>query len=525
MKLPVRSLIVLFLCINILLSGISFAVSADESGQTVTAPPAPVSVRQEPSPETAAEDISSPLLVTAQQGFSGVNHLFDKSVGWWQETDGPSFLTLSHEGGIGSLYIMFASPYGHYSVTNEDSGLTVSCGENNFMHDYLDLTALFGTAPNSVTLSFEHSGAQIREVYAFTTGEVPSFVQKWEAPKDGKTDLVLFSTHGDDEHLFFAGILPYYGVEKDYQVQVVYLTDHHNNGGTQRMMEMLNGLWNVGLDTYPVFGPFEDFYLEDKTWGYIGFQGYGWSKDDLLGFVVENIRRFKPIVAVGHDFAGEYGHVQHIVYADLLSQAIELSMDPNQFPESAEKYGTWDVPKTYFHLYKENEIVLDWDRPGEKLGGRTPFEVSVHAGFESHRSQMYSFMWYYYGYTKAAQLPLYNPCYYGLYRTTVGEDVEKNDFFENVMIHAELDRIAEEKRQAEEAQRKAEEEARLKAEEEARIKAEEEAARQTELEAQQAEQLRAEAAQQKNTVIALIAAGVLLAAVVASLFLIRPRKK
>jgi len=103
--------------------------------------------------------------------------------------------------------------------------------------------------------------------------------------------------------------------------------------------------------------------------------------------------------------------------------------------------------------------------------------------------------------------------------------VEKNDFFENVMIHAELDRIAEEKRQAEEAQRKAEEEARLKAEEEARIKAEEEAARQTELEAQQAEQLRAEAAQQKNTVIALIAAGVLLAAVVASLFLIRPQKK
>ena len=521
MKFPVRSLIVLFLCTIMLISGIPFSVNADESGQTVTVPPTPVSVRQEPSQETAAEDISSPLLVTALQGFTGVNHLFDKSLGWWQDTSGPCVLTLTHEGGIGSLYIMFASPYGLYSVTNEDTGVTVTCGEHNFMHDFLDLTVLFGTAPKSVTLSFEHDAVQIREIYAFTTGEVPSFVQKWQAPKDGKTDLVLFSTHGDDEHLFFAGVLPYYSVVEDYQVQVVYLTDHHNNGGTQRMMEMLNGLWNIGLDTYPVFGPFEDFYLKDKSEVYIGFKGYGWTKDDLLGYVVENLRRFKPMVAIGHDFAGEYGHAQHIVYAELLEEAIEISMDPEAFPESAEKYGTWDVPKTYFHLYKENEIVLDWDQPSENLGGLTPFEVSVHAGFESHRSQMYSFMWYYYGYTKATQLPLYNPCYYGLYRTTVGPDVDKNDFFENLIPHAEVDRIAEEKRQAEEARLKAEEEARLKAEEEARIKAEEEAAHQAELE----EQLRAEAAQQKNTVIALISAGVLLVAVVASLFLIRPKKK
>ena len=507
MKYLSRTLRVLFLCAVILIFGAFSTVNAEETGDT-----------------RKAEDIGSPLLVTQYQGFTDLNRMFDKVEGWWEETEGPCSVTLSHEDGIGSLYILFAEPYGLYTLTNEDTGVTVTCGENNFMHDFLDLTALFGTAPKSVTLSFAHDTICIRELYVFTPGEVPGFVQKWKAPAEGKTDLVLFSTHGDDEHLFFAGILPYYGVQKDYQVQVVYLTDHHNNGGTQRMMEMLNGLWNIGLDTYPVFGPFEDFYLEDKTWGYIGFQGYGWSKDDLLGYVVENIRRFKPMVAIGHDFAGEYGHVQHIVYADLLSQAIEVSMDPNAFPESAEKYGTWDVPKTYFHMYKENEIIMDWDQPSDVFGGRTPFEVSVYSGFESHKSQMYSFMWYYYGYNKASQLPLYNPCYYGLYRSTVGPDVAKNDFFENVMIHAELDRIEEEKRQAEEAQRKAEEEARLKAEEEARIKAEE-AKQQAELEAQQAAQLRAEAARVRNTSIALIAGGVLLTAIVGALILIRRKKK
>ena len=64
----------------------------------------------------------------------------------------------------------------------------------------------------------------------------------------------------------------------------------------------------------------------------------------------------------------------------------------------------------------------------------------------------------------------------------MGEDVEKNDFFENVTTYAQ-DRKAEEERLAEEARLKAEEEARLKAEEEARIKAEEEARRQAEEEA------------------------------------------
>lgn len=517
MKRFLRPLMAAFLCAVMLLSLPPMDARAEETLQ--------------------AEDISSTALVEQTSGFVNLGRLFDKEFYLWNRVYGPCSLTLRHEEGIGSLYVMFAFIYGEYTLTNLDTGDTVTCGQNGFLNDYLDLVALFGSAPKRVKLSFDHDSVVIRELYAFTEGEVPSFVQKWKVPAEGETDLVLFSTHGDDEHLFFAGILPYYAVELGYNVQVVYLTDHHNNNGDVRNLEMLEGLWNVGVDTYPVFGPFEDFFFGEEAMIYMGFQSFGWEKEDLLSYVVENIRRFKPIVAVGHDFNGEYGHGQHMVYADLLAEAVEISMDPEQFPESAEKYGVWDVPKTYIHLLWDNYIVMNWDQPLEAFDGKTAFEVSIYQGFASHKTQVPDFAWYYAGYSRAIDLPLHNPCYFGLYRSTVGADVEKNDFFENVTTHAEQKRLEEEARKAEEERlaeearreeeaRKAEEEAaRLKAEEEARLKKEEEAKRLAELEAQQKAQLQQEAAQRKNKIIVITASSVLALALIAAVLLIILRKK
>ena len=46
------------------------------------------------------------------------------------------------------------------------------------------------------------------ELYAYTAGEVPATVQKWEAPAEGKTDMLMLCAHGDDDQIFFAGVLP-----------------------------------------------------------------------------------------------------------------------------------------------------------------------------------------------------------------------------------------------------------------------------------------------------------------------------
>lgn len=487
-----------------------------------------------------AETISLKKAVTDASGFPDWGYLYDGELLKGGKSKDQASLTLEHEAGIGSAYLIFRYTYGEYTVTNNDTGETKTVGQGAFYHDFIDLEALFGTAPKSVTVSFENGPVRLNELYLFTSGETPDYVQKWELPVEGKTDLVLFSTHGDDEQLFFAGLLPYYAKALGYQVQVVYLTDHFNNT-TQRVHEMLNGLWAVGCTTYPVFGTFQDFLIESKEGTYKEFEKQGVSREDIIEFCVEQLRRFKPLVTVAHDFAGEYSHGQHMVYADCVAAALEISNDPQQFPELAEAYGTWDVPKAYFHLYEENEILMDWDTPMEELEGLTPFQVTQKYGFPCHESQQWT--WFYgwlYGkntkITKASEIEKYNPCRFGLYRSTVGEDVEKKDFFENLTNYAELTRIEEEERlkAEEEARKQAEEEARLKAEEEARLQAEEEARRKAEEEkaaqeaAQQAEAARIaaeKAARQKQLIFLFSLAGILLVLIILVIVLLATRGK
>lgn len=448
--------------------------------------------------ENSAQEISGQNLVVASSGFPSLGSLFDdKRYDGWNTEDG-AVLTLAHEGGIGSLYLTFGKSYGTYTVTNNDSEETITAGGHGYAHDFLDLAELFGSVPQSVTLTFSSGPAALHELQAFGPGQVPDSIQKWQEPVEGETDLVLFATHSDDDQLFFAGLLPYYAVERGYQVQVVYLTNHYNTAPF-RIHEVLDGLWAVGIRSYPVFGPFPDFgdtyTVESAFWK---FERFGYTKDEMVGFVVEQLRRFKPLVAVAHDFNGEYGHTQHKVYAQLVSEAVAVSYDPESYPESAETYGVWDVPKTYVHLYEENPIVMDWDTPMENFNGMTPYEVTKELGFPAHSSQQKNWGYFFRGHDTCASIPNYNPSYYGLYRTTVGLDVEKNDMFENVLSHGEQARLEEEARlkAEEEARQKAEEEARLKAEEEARQKAEEEARLKAEEEARKESEA---AARQEST--------------------------
>ena len=145
----------------------------------------------------------------------------------------------------------------------------------------MDLEELFGHPCKELVISFEKGGQSLGELTAYSAGELPASVQNWEEPMDGETDLVLFSTHGDDDQIFFAGLLPYYAGELGYQVQVCYFTGHQNNN-INRMHEMLNGLWAVGVRTYPVFGPFPDFRVDDLAACYTALAGNGYSREDVI---------------------------------------------------------------------------------------------------------------------------------------------------------------------------------------------------------------------------------------------------
>ena len=212
----------------------------------------------DPNDPAAAQNISDKSLIADHTGFASVDYLFNKQKFTGLTTDGNASLTLEYAEGIGSVYFIFLKEYGSYSVTNNDTGDRVDCGTNYYLHELIDLVTLFGAPVKSLTIDFSNGPVGICELYVYSPGYLPEYVQVWEPAKENETDLILFSTHGDDEQLFFAGVLPYYAA-LDYEVLVVYLTDHRNNV-QNRIHEMLNGLWAVGITTYPVFGSFHDFF-------------------------------------------------------------------------------------------------------------------------------------------------------------------------------------------------------------------------------------------------------------------------
>ena len=407
--------------------------------------------------ELTAEDISGRGLLEKYHAFQPVGYLFDGSTYYSTEARQNGWVTLRAEQGMGSLYFVFGEDCPSLILHNEDTGETREIQDNSFLHLFVDLEELFGGTVQRLTITFPEKQTLISELSVYTAGQVPDSVQRWQEPKEHETDLVLFSAHGDDEQLFFAGLLPYYGAERGYQVQVVYLTDHRNQG-TRRRHEMLNGLWAVGIKTYPVFGTYGDYQTRSLADAYSSYESKGITREELLGFVVEQLRRFRPKVAVGHDLNGEYGHGMHRLYADLLCQAVQVSQDREAYPELAERYGVWDVPKTYLLLYGGNVIWMDWDQPLEAFDGMTAYQVTKQLGFASHPSQHGYYSWFFEDRDKAVDIPEYSPCWYGLYRSTVGEDVQKQDLFENLTSYEEDAKMEQALKEAEEARCRAEQE-------------------------------------------------------------------
>jgi LmbE family N-acetylglucosaminyl deacetylase len=266
-----------------------------------------------------------------------------------------------------------------------------------------------------VRIKCRTAGQGIAEIRVYSEGTPQSNLQTWEAPVE-KADFMLVSTHQDDEELFFGGAIPYYAVAQKCPTVVVYMA----NCTRMRRQEALNGLWAMGVRNYPEF-----INLADKSVPSIseGISYWG-GEEKILGELVQRIRRYKPEVIATHDFNGEYGHNQHKITARMMPKAIEKAADGAQYPESAAQFGAWQVKKLYIHLYKENAIRMDWDTPLEALGGKTALEVAK-IGFAEHKSQQK-----YYSMDKAGVK--YDNRAFGLYASTVGADVKKNDFFENL---------------------------------------------------------------------------------------------
>ncbi len=240
-------------------------------------------------------------------------------------------------------------------------------------------------------------------------------VQQWK-PLPKKVDLMVITAHQDDELLFLGGTIPYY-CAAGKTVAMMYL----GHGGRLRYREALDGLWTAGLRYHPIFVNWQDAKLDTLDIALSKWRSNNGGQDPRIK-LVRFIRQYRPEVIVTQDLNGEYGHNQHKLTAKLVAEAVKLSSNASFDPVSAKSHGTWQVKKLYLHLYKKNQIVMNWNKMAEK-----PFTAIMLAkeAYDKHRSQQGAF-------TMENDGNRYDNRKFGLYFTTVGPDVKKNDFFENI---------------------------------------------------------------------------------------------
>lgn len=255
---------------------------------------------------------------------------------------------------------------------------------------------------------------QISDITIVTPGELPADFQVWRKPPE-KVDLMLIEAHPDDEVLWFGGLLPTYAGVQAKEVLVVNAV--FNN--YVRRLELLDSLWTCGVENYPVILNYLDVSAYRKA-----DVLKVWGEKTVMTDLTRVLRQYKPDVVVLHAEKGESGHGAHVVLSEYGRKAVLAAADETQYTESAQLYGLWDVPKTYMHLYAENQIQQDWHIPLEHFGGLTSFEVADLA-FHCHKSQL----------GRSWEMKIggeTDNSLFGLWRTTVGPDTEGKDMFENI---------------------------------------------------------------------------------------------
>lgn len=361
-----------------------------------------------------AEDITGACDLTLSARAEQQRLLTDRQVTTSWDTPKGGTLRIQADSEIGGIYLLWEKRPARWVLrrTGEDAVLRQNSGY--FLHEYIPL---YGAGAD-ITLEFPDSGS-ISELYVLSAGTCPDWVQRW-GPMYEKADMLVYSTHADDEHLWFGGTMPVYAGEYKKKVQVAYLIRHGKTRNEyMRTHELLDGLWAVGITAYPMISDFEDYWA-----GSLAAAKSIYDEEEILDYSVMLLRRFKPDVVIGHDLQGEYGHGVHMLCAESLTKAIPLAADPAYSPRTAAGYGTWQIQKCYLHLYEENPVVMDWDVPLKAFGGKTGFEMAK-IGYSCHSSQQQK--WF-----AVKQEGDYDCRKFGLYYTAVGPDTGKKDFFENI---------------------------------------------------------------------------------------------
>ena len=367
----------------------------------------------------AAADISEHCLFNGRPG--GPQHILNDGAYARVLETGPRNgehtveITLTEGEPIGALYIQWAGdpvPVA-VQVPREEGWETVAETEGCFYADYIPVPAC--GACRVICADNPKTQLRISEMRVLTAGQPAEDIQVWRKP-DESVDLMLISGHPDDELLWFGGALPYYAGERKKNVLVICCA----MSAEIRRLELCDALWACGVRTHPIYLhrlDYQDTNVQTvlKKWH---------AEDEVKGWIIGYLRRFRPDVLLLHDVNGEYGHGVHRAASWLGTECVPLAADRRFDLESAVTYGTWEVKKVYVHLWPENQIRMDWKQPLEAFGGMTGLEAA-QAALQFHKSQVV------HGWA-VQDGGEFDNALFGLVHTTVGADEEKNDFFEHI---------------------------------------------------------------------------------------------
>lgn len=301
----------------------------------------------------------------------------------------------------GMLYLEWTAAPDYELCFYDTEGMLLSETDNRYF--MLEQAYPLPDSCARITLTAKGNG-RLSGLYIYADrSDAPEDVRHWEDPS-GKADLLFVSAHSDDEIVMMGGILPTYAGERGYRVQMAYMSTRE----PVRRYEALAGLKVSHEYRYPRFlGVFDTD-----------------PPGDGVRELVRLIRETRPDVLVTHDVNGEYNKEAHKRTARSVISAFEKAADAAYDPESAAEYGIWQAKKLYLHLWPENEIRLDFDTPLASFNGETAFETAAKS-YTRHRSQRVEWL-----YTLLDNT--YDCRKYGLYASTVGPDVDKNDLFEHI---------------------------------------------------------------------------------------------
>lgn len=398
-----RIILSLFICILAFLS-FSLGVSAAESDKT-------------------AENIEKKCTYTFSSNESKKKKLIDNDLDslYYCERSGSQYIEVDFNNQhVQGIYIKWRKPCYDWDLhidTGNGYEAPIPMGQYGYVQEYIELDSNV----KRIKLSTDDASVYPLEILDFfvydNSGALPSSVHKWN-PTPSIAELMVVSTHQDDELLFFGGTIPYYSNELGLDTVVIYMA--YDTG--MRLHEALEGLWVCGYKQTPIFICLPDKYCMElkKAERY-------WDRKETTKELTEYLLKYKPQVIVTHDEEGEYGHGQHILTVECIKDAIINAADSAYVSENFPTEETYNVPKCYLHLYKKNKVVIPWDKLTiSSKNGKSSLSVAQSA-FKQHTSQWST------GFR--VRMEGANNCSkFGLYHTTVGKDTLCNDFFENITL-------------------------------------------------------------------------------------------